>query len=82
MDSRVLLRNGGWIEPAGVRKYKYMVRFRTVAVFINLAVGILDRSTDIHGLNTHLRVSFKHSASYRLCEQSLANFFQTGKSEL
>ena len=41
----------------------------------------LDRSTDIHGLNTHLRVSFKHSASYRLCEQSLANFFQTGKSE-
>ena len=80
MDSRVLLRNVGWIEPAGVRKY--MVCFRTVAVFINLAVGILDRSTDIHGLGTHLRVSFKHSASYRLCEQSLANFFQTGKSEL
>jgi len=29
---------------------------------------------------TPLRVSFKHSASYRLCEQSLANFFHTGKS--
>ena len=30
--------------------------------------------------STPLRVSFKHSVSYRLCEQSLANFFHTGKS--
>ena len=29
-----------------------------------------------------LRVSFKHSASYRLHEQFLANFFHTGKSNM
>ncbi len=32
--------------------------------------------------STPLRVSFKHSASYRLREQSLANFFHTGKSNM
>ena len=80
MGSRVPLGNGGWIGAAGV--CKYMVCSRIVALFFNLAAGILDRTTDIHGLNTPLRVSFRHSASYRLCEQSLANFFQTRKSEL
>ena len=58
-----------------------MLCYMIVAVFFSLSAGILDRSTDIHGLNT-LRISFKQSVSYRLCEQSLANFFQTGKSEL
>ena len=32
--------------------------------------------------STPLRVSFKHSASYRLREQFLANYYHTGKSNM